>query len=267
MSRSANPAASNSSKFKLTIKLEGAINLEKWRSSLQNKLFRFIKNTNMDKLTIASTLNRKYLKATFPDDWKDASKDDDDNPADPLDNEEFVQACLDHALESGEGFNDWLYDVFEGIRDSLSEDIAEQTSGVAIGDLLALFTGINLAIGHVEHHDPQDLDIVYGQCTMAGEGNNDIMKFTATLTSYMRRLTAAGHGVTDAKAQRVLLRGLDQEIFEAFISTADRTPYDNYKDLEHALKKAAGKPLMLKKLQELKPGTTQSALTMRARST
>ena len=106
MSRSANSAASNSSRFKLTVKLEGAVNIAPWKASLQSKLFRYIKNTNMDTLTSASTLDPKYFKATFAGDWKEASRDDDNKAVDPFDDDEFVQVCLEHSLETGEGFND-----------------------------------------------------------------------------------------------------------------------------------------------------------------
>ena len=265
MSRSAIPASSTpSSRFKLTVKLEGAGNVSRWKTALQGKLFRLIRNTNMDKLSTASTLDTKYFKTNFAEDWKRASRDEDNAVVEPFDDADFVQTCLEHAIDSGEGFKDWLYDVFDAIRESLCDEIADQTAGVALGDLEALFKGINLAIGHIEHHDPDDLDIIYSQCTMEGEGHNDVMKFTAVLASYMRRLSSAGHAVEDSKAQRVLLRGLNQDIFEVFINTAERTPYESYAELEKALKTAAAKPRMLTKLKELKPGTSQSAMVTRA---
>ena len=108
MSRSAS-SSSTSSRFKLTVELEGATNVAKWRASLQSKLFRCIKNTNMDTLTAASTLDPKYFKANFSSDWKEASHDDDNKAVELFDDDDFVQACLNHALESGDGFHDWLY--------------------------------------------------------------------------------------------------------------------------------------------------------------
>jgi hypothetical protein len=92
------------------------------------------------------------------------------------------------------------------------------------------------------------------------------MKFLAELTNYMRRLEAAGAPVRDGKAQRVLLNGLDQDIFEVFIQDAKRNPYTNYVSLEKALQRAASEPRLLKKLAALKPGLSQSTLSTRAQT-
>jgi hypothetical protein len=62
----------------------------------------------------------------------------------------------------------------------------------------------------------------------------------------MRRLEAAGAPFRDGKAQRVLLNGLDQDIFEGFIQDAKRNPYTNYVSLEKALQRAASEPRLLK---------------------
>jgi hypothetical protein len=267
MSRAATSAPStNLKRFKLSIKLEGADNVVRWRTSLQEKLFRYIKNTNMDSLTAAATLDAKYFKASLADEWKEAARSDDNKAVEPFEDKGFVQMCLDHALETGEGFQYWLYDVFEAIRESLSEEIADQTAGVALGDLDALLKGINLAIGHFEDTDPDDLDLTYSSSTMEKEGKNDVMTYTSVLANCLRRLSSAGHKVPDSKAQRVLLRGLNQDVFEAFVLSADRTPYDSYADLLRALKIAAAKPRTLAKLKNLKPGTSHSAMTARAQS-
>ena len=63
--------------------------------------------------------------------------------------------------------------------------------------------------------------------------------------------------VPDVKAQRVLLNGVHQDIFESFIYEVDRTPYVNYRALVTALKAVSAKPRMSAKLAVLKPGRVQ----------
>ena len=92
------------------------------------------------------------------------------------------------------------------------------------------------------------------------------MTFTAALTTYMRTLAAVGLPVRDTKAQRVLLEGLDQDIFENFIANAKRTPYANYASLQKALEETASTPRILKKLAGLKPGLAQSLLITQGQS-
>ena len=264
---SSNAASSSSSRFKLTVKLEDSANFSRWRASLQDKLFAKIKNTNMDALASVDTLDAKYFKTHFKQEWKDhTTQDDDDEEVSPLEDEDFVQLCLDHALSTGKGFMEWLYEVFAAIRDSLNDDIAEQTAGVALGDLVGLFSGINLAIGHTELSDPYDLDHAYAKCTMQHEGQNDLMRFTAVLAQYMRRLKTANLEVDDTRAQRTLLRGLPEDIFDVFVSTAERHPYESYALLEKALKKFASKPRVISKLKALKPGNPRSVLTTQTKS-
>jgi hypothetical protein len=156
--------------------------------------------------------------------------------------------------------------VFAEIRDSLCDDIKDQTGGVALGDLVALLKGINLALGHFETSDPVDLEILYSKCTMGAEGGNDLMRFTAVLANHMRRLAAAGHVVTDIKAQRILLRGLNQDIFESFIMAAERQPYETYDMLEMDVKKFASKERVLIKMKELKPGVPHAVLSTRTKA-
>ena len=233
---------------------------------LQDHLFKKIHNTNMDKLTTAKTLDSTYFKehAVFKQDYKDASKAADGTKVDPFTNPDFVDKCKTHAFEEGEGFKDWLYNMYADIRASLSDKIQDQTGGVTRGDLIGLLKAIKLSIHHYELLNPDALDIEYTKCTMSVEGQNDIMTFLAVLTQYMRRLEAAGYPVRDAKAQRVLLNGLDQDIFASFITSCQRHPYDNYTQLQKALEETAANPRMMVKLKTLKPGNLQSALPTRA---
>ena len=230
-------ASGFSRRFKLTVTLEDSSNFARWRSALQEQLFAKIRNTDMDRIVPTDTLEVKFFKAQFKEEWKAASKDADGKEQDAFDDAAFAEVCFDHAVQTGEGFQPWIYDVFAEIRDSLCDDIKDQTAGVALGDLVALLKGINLALGHFETSDPVDLEILYSKCTMGAEGGNDLMRFTAVLAQYKRRLAAAGHAVADAKAQRVLLRGLDQEIFESFIMAQELQPHETYAKLEMGVKK------------------------------
>ena len=260
-------AKESSSKDRLSLfKLQDASQYPRWKMLLQDHLFKKIHNTNMDKLTTAKTLDSKYFKehADFKQGYKDASKGDDGAKVDPFTNPAFVEKCKIHAFEEGEGFEDWLYNMYADVRSSLSDKIQDQTGGVTCGDLIGLLKAIKLSVHHYELLNPDALDIEYTKCTMSVEGQNDIMTFLAVLTQYMRRLEAAGYPVRDAKAQRVLLNGLDQDIFESFITSCQRHPYDNYTQLQKALEETAASPRMIVKLKTLKPGNLQSALPTRA---
>jgi hypothetical protein len=251
-------------RFKIAVKLEGADNYARWRSSLQQELFANIKNNNMDALTPIDTLEAKYFKDQFKDEWKAASRNSGNEVMDPFTDPNFAGQCYDHALKTGLGFHVWLYEVFAGITRSLCEEIADKIAGVTQGDLIGLLKCIKLAIGHFEITNPEDLDIEYSKCNMQEEGANDVMLYTAALAKYMRRLQTAGHKVSDAKAQRVLLHGLNQDIFENFILNADRSPHRNYTELVQALLNLSSKPHTLKKLRALKPGNAHSTLVTRS---
>ena len=75
----------------------------------------------------------------------------------------------------------------------------------------------------------------------------------------MQRLAAVQQPVVDSRAQRVLLKGLDQNIFESFIANAERYPYKDYTTLEKELEALAAKPRTLAQLRALKPGNPQQA--------
>jgi hypothetical protein len=220
---------------------------------------------SLDNLTIADTLEPKYFKGHFKEEWTEEAKqkDEDDNFVYPFDNPAFVEMCLDHATATALGFNEWVYDVYKAIQDSLSADIARKISSVRPGDIISLLTSIGLAICHFETMDPDDLDSEYTKASMEHDGENDIMMFLAVLGTYMRRLDTAGYKVADSKAQRVLLRGLNQEIFGIFIVGTASTPHATYDILERAVRKFASTPHTLAKLRALKPGTSHSVLATR----
>ncbi len=92
---------------------------------------------------------------------------------------------------------------------------------------------------------------------------SDSLTIISTLASTRRRLKTAGHIVSDQKAIRVFLTGLNQDIFESFIASAERTPYASYDLLVRALQQASAKPHMIAKLRKLLPGRTHSTFTTR----
>jgi hypothetical protein len=260
--------------FKLTCAAE----YQDWRSLLQNDIFEKTHNNNMDRLTTADTLDKKFFAKLHADDFEakpvppeskaavvqeaaiEFKKISADTNGRPWSHAGLLKKCTEHALVTGEGFLNWVYTLFGDIFAGLSNEIRGKVSGVVLGDVVSLLQGIKIAVHHFETNDPEALEIQYSKCSMDREGKNDVMTYTAALTTYMKRLDAAGVPVRDAKAQRILLNGLDQELFESFIATTSRFPYDNYDDLQQALLRAVEKPHMLRKLATLKPGAEQASL-------
>ena len=217
---SAAARTSTAKHFKLHVTLEGPENYEQWKKAFQGQLFSLIKNNNMDTLTSASTLDDEYFKKHFSADYKDAAKDAENNKQHPSRTiDAFLQACLEEALSTGHGFQDWVYDVDTIVRSSLSEDVASKLSA-PMGDFVGMLQQVKIAVGHIEVSDPTDLEHLYSNCTMES-CNNDFMESTAQLATYLRRLHAAGVAVPDKKKQRTLLRGLHQDAFESFIEFAE----------------------------------------------
>jgi hypothetical protein len=241
--------------------LTGSENYESWNKKLQAHMFKKIHNINMDNLKTVQTLDPSYFKSHFSDGFKAASKDANNRNVNPMEDTDFVLQCTDHAFSTGEGFHDWLYILYSDVRTSLSDDIQDQTDGVQLGDLVTLLHSIKLAVHCAELSNPYDLEIEYTRSTMETTGNNDLMTFLAKLTHYLRRLKAVNLPQGDLKAMRVLLNGLHQDIFESFISTTKRTPYETYAALQKALEETASEPRMMAKLAALKPGKAHSTFT------
>ena len=158
-----------------------------------------------------------------------------------------------------------MYGIYTDVRASLSDKIQDQTSGVTRGDLVGLLTAIKIAVHHYEIINPDDLEIQFTKCTMEHEGGNDLMTYRSVLKQYMLRLEAAGEPVRDQKAQRVLLAGLNQDIFENFIADARRNKYTDYASLDTALEEISAQPRMLGKLRSLKPGNLETESTFTTR--
>ena len=132
---------------------------------------------------------------------------------------------------------------------------------------MGLMDGIKLAVHQHETNDPDQVEILYSSASMAVEGKNDIMTFISVLDNFMLRLDAADMKVADRKAQRVLLNGIDQDIFESFITEAERNPYATYQLLVKALTTLSAKARILSKLAALKPGRAQIATTVTSAET
>lgn len=258
------PDLSTPSKGKNSIQilkmLSSAAGHASWKQSLQRWLFSKMKNVNMDKLTHADTLEFSFFKSheLFKDSIKRASKDADGKTADPFDNEEVVDECFNHSLNTGEGFMDWVYTTYTYICASLSSHIQDQTAGVKLGDIIALLAAIKLAVHEFEIFDPDDLESAFMSCTMAEEGGDDLMQFLAVMHRYMQRLEAVGVHVTEKRKIRVLNRGLHPLIFEYFVTAADNAPYPSFYAAEMAVKKLASKPMIAAKLRALKPGHAET---------
>ena len=122
---------------------------------------------------------------------------------------------------------------------------------------MGLIDSIKLAVHQHEINNPHQVEIEYSRATMETVGKNDVMAYISVLATFIRRLEAAGMEVPDGKSQRVLLKGVHQDIFESFIFEADRTPYVNYRALDTDLKAVSVKPHMSAKLAALKPSRAQ----------
>ena len=250
---SANTRSSKAKQFKLHVTLEGADNYEQWKKAVQGQLFSLIKNIDMDSLTSASTLDDEHFKKHFNADYKEASKDADNNKQHPFEDDEFLQACLTEALTTGVGFMEWVYDVDTIVRSSLSEEINSKVSS-PMGDFVGMLQQVTLAVGHIEISDPTDLEHLYSTCTMES-CNNDFMEYTTKLAMYLRRLKAAGESISDTKKQRTLLRGLHPGAFETFIDFAEDKEWMDYDELLGSTIKKATNKKVVAKLNALKPGT------------
>ena len=252
--------SANESKLSIS-KLESPAHFTRWKSILQDFMFELCKNTNMDILTIIDTLDDHFFSGDeynneFPSTVLNAARTA--SPTNVLLHEPLHPIAIEHALSTGKGFRKWLYKLFSQIKKSLSDDIHARTESVRRGDLVGLLAAIKLAVFHFESFSPEALEIEFVQCTMGKEGQNDVMTYTALLTQYMTRLEAAGFPVSDTKAQRVLLNGINRDIFEHFIAAAKRTPYTSYRNLLTALMEQASDQFTMDKLRALKPGLTHS---------
>ena len=239
-------------------KLNDASQFTQWKRNLENYLFSKAKINDMDKLTARSYLDDAFFKKTYKDEYKLAAAAlPEGHKQHPLKHPPFMELCSDYALEHGEGYQEWLYQAFSEVQLCLSDDIAEQVSGIRQGDLVGLIDAIKLAVHQHEINNPHQVEIDYSSATMDTDGKNDVMTYISVLATFMRRLETAGLPVSDAKAQRVLLNGVHQDIFESFINEAERNPYESYRALVTAFKTASARPRMSAKLAALKPGRAQ----------
>jgi hypothetical protein len=233
-----------------------------WKSALQDHFFDKIFNNNMDNITRTSTLDPDFFKKDAGPElaaaFKAASKDDDNKTVDPMTSTVFAGKCFQHAAETGQGFHPWLYKLYADVRFTLSDKIKTQTASVKRGDLVGLLNAIKLSLRFYETINPDDLAKQHADCNMAGEGGNDLMTYLSCLSRYMQRLSAAGEPVLDRKARRILLTGLNQEIFESFITARFDTPCANYALLEAKVQNWASQKSVLAKLDNLKPGHPRS---------
>ena len=137
-------AALPSSTKKLALfRLADASQHSRWRSTLQDYMFARIRNTDMDLLTQADTLDEKYFMKEYKQEHAAASKDALNAKVDPMTDATFIKLCTDHAFRTGEGFHDWLYGMYADVRAALSDKIQDQTAGVTRGDLVGLLKAVS----------------------------------------------------------------------------------------------------------------------------
>jgi hypothetical protein len=260
-------------KFQLPALNDGS-HYQRWQNALQDYAFRLFQNNNLSAISAHHTLRKAHFCKVFPvtyqrtlDELEAGGADINEagfNPLDPAlygqQPNELFETCFAHAIETGAGFKSWVNTLFSDIKSSLGPEMADKTAFVRHGDFLGLIRAIKLAINHSEIYNPEDLEAEYSKCSMATDGQNELARFISVLATFIRRLEAVQHPPRDAKKQRIFLCGLDQEVFEGFITMADRTPYANYAALLLDVQRFAQKPHIVRKLANLKPGRPQSML-------
>ena len=261
------------SKHKLPT-LNDANNYQRWVDSLQDHAFALFKNTNLLAIGPHHTLDVSYFSEEFEEEYNNTLAELEAggapvatrtfnifDPAHYEEENELFTLCLNHALATGEGFKPWVYTMFSDIKASLGPDMADKTAFVPHGDVAGLLRAVKLAINHHEIYDPDQLDTEYIKCTMEGQGQNEVARYVSALHVFIRRLEVAEYPPRDSKKQRVLLNGLDQEIFQTFISNAERQPYNSYESLVKDFVRYSQKEFMVKKLALLKPGMPHTMMT------
>ena len=246
--------------------LTGAGDYDRWRTSVAMALFKVAGMSNIATMQTCDTIDFAYFKTLWKDSfYKEAAAErDDEGVKIPVeDNQEYVQQCLEEASSTGKGFLSWLPSIYPDLFASLSDDIQDKVAGVAIGDLIGLIQGIKMAIKHFEVYKPHELEKQYSMCTMDDEGKHDVMQYLTILKQYLNRFKAVNYKITDEKAQSILLAGLNQEIFDQFTIEAERHPYDDYSELERAVKKYCSTAKVNEKLKALQPQGTVSTLWLR----
>ena len=219
----------------------------------------------MDDMTTGKTLLSTYFEEhpDFKDEWQSIA-DDENDYIEPLENDDFAQKCLEHALTANKGWAPWLKDAYAHIFDSLSDDIQDQVRSRSHGDLVTLFANVKLAVRHFEVFDSADLKFKFFHLTMEEHGKNNIMKFFTEVEDVMKRLVDADAPITDKEAQKCLSRGVHQKIFESIIDKADNGDYKSYRALKKALLEKSAKPKVMQDLADIDPTSQQHALITRA---
>ena len=248
--------------------LTGADGHAAWTSSLQDFMFKKFRNVNVSALREHDTLDSAYYKnhKDFKADFKRASKEAEDGECNPFVNDkDYAGKCFQHSLASGEGFADWLPGLFADIRDSLSATIHAQTSGVSLGDVVALLSSVKLAVHEHEVFDADELDILFTSLKMEDEARNDLMTFFALFARYVRRLKAVSREPDEQRKIRVMLRGINQDIFQNLIDGHERAPFETSAKLQRAIEAQAAKPRYAAQLRAIVPGKQHSISTTRTR--
>ena len=202
--------------------LNHPVEYDYWRSLLQDYIFYRAKIPNIDAMTPACSLDSDYFinykghGAPSPDIGKAAIKADETHGG-PFQSPDFANKCFDHAITTGAGFKLWVYETYRYVRTFLSPKLHEQTDGVRRGDLISLFEAIRISIRKPSSLSSDDLVLEYSRCRMAKEGKNDFMTYMSYVSIFIQKMEAVNASPNDSYKNAVLLRGLDQDIFDSFI--------------------------------------------------
>ena len=116
------------------------------------------------------------------------------------------------------------------------------------GDLEALFHSIKLAVKRYEAYDTSDLKGKFFGLTMKKDGENNLMKFLATVDNILARLSGVGEEMSEKDMMSTLRRGVHQEIFASIVDLADAGTYNTYDEIKSALLAKSTKTNVMAKL-------------------
>ena len=245
---------------KIKVTLNGKENFREWEHEVDITL----KSTKGCWITV-QTINTAYMldedvfkkHKKFKQLYKDAGEDEEGNEVSAMEDEEFVELCREHAIDTGEGLKKWVPPLFKAVHDSIGEDVRKDTKGVDIPDLVGLLQAVRLSVHYTESFDPRELRSAYENHTMEASGNA-MLSYTGDMASYVDRLYQCGVVVPFEEQKRNLLRGLNEEVFEHFSYSMESKGHHSIRHLLQDLNKYCARKQVATKLMALRPGGTHS---------
>ena len=171
----------------------------------------------------------------------------------------WAESCYMVAITEGQGFQPWVYKVWEAVKESLSEAVREQVGSVPTGDLMALLSKLRISVNRVEGINPIILKQQMWASKMEREGRNDVMAYISYLTVNSRRLQAVASPLLDDDLQGMLVQGLDDKIFSEIHDNFEKQKSASFTDLCAVVEKFSSRIKVSAQLAALKHRPTTGA--------